>query len=255
MKGTVLITGASGGIGWELALLFAAADYHVIAVARTEEKLQQLQQQLGDRLDYIVSDLVQPGAVDALLQTIEQRGYTIDYLVNNAGFGQYGYFLDTDAREEREMITLNIAVLTELTKKLLPSMVKRKKGGILQVASLAAFQPGPLMAVYYATKSYVLSFSSALANELKGTGVTVTALCPGPTETGFAARANIGESKVFQSGLMDVKTVAKIGFQGFLNGKKVVIPGMKNRLLAALSKFVPRNLVTNIVRKMQETRG
>jgi short-subunit dehydrogenase len=254
MKGTVLITGASGGIGWELAKLFVAADYRVIAVARTEEKLQQLQQQLGDRLDYIVSDLVQHGAVDALIHTVEKRGYTIDYLVNNAGFGQYGLFLETDACEEQDMITLNIAVLTELTKKLLPGMVQRKKGGVLQVASLAAFQPGPLMAVYYASKAYVLSFSSALANELKGTGVTVTALCPGPTGTGFAARANVGESKVFQSGLMDVKTVAKIGFQGFLKSKTIVVPGVKNRLLASLGKVVPRNLVTAIVRKMQETR-
>jgi short-subunit dehydrogenase len=255
MKGTVLITGASGGIGWELALLFAAADYRVIAVARREEKLQQLQQQLGERLDYIVSDLVQPGAVGALLHTVEQRGYTIDYLVNNAGFGQYGLFLETDARTEQEMITLNIAVLTELTKKLLPQMLKKKQGGVLNIASTASFQPGPLMAVYYATKAYVLSFTEALANEMSHTGVTVTALCPGPTATDFAARANVKESKIFQKGLMDVKEVAKQGFKGFLKGKTVVIPGWKNRFLALSTRFIPRRTVTKFVRQLQETRG
>ncbi|WP_156877728.1 SDR family NAD(P)-dependent oxidoreductase [Shimazuella kribbensis] len=259
MNGTVLITGASSGIGWELALLFAEADYHVLAVARNEIKLKELQQTVqqkyGVELDYIPKDLVQPQAVDELIAELGQRSLSIDFLVNNAGFGLYGPFIKTDAKDEMDMITLNVGVLTHLTKSLIPHMMEQKRGGVLNVASTASFQPGPLMAVYYATKAYVLSFSEALANELIGTGVTVTALCPGPTATGFEKRANLGTSKLFQSGVMDVKSVAKHGFHGFLKGKAVVIPGWKNRILASSTRFVPRNIVTKIVRKLQETRG
>lgn len=259
MKGTVLITGASSGIGWEFAVLFAEADYHVVGVARNEVKLKELQNTLkekyGAKLDYIVKDLVQPNAVDDLMNELEKKSITIDYLVNNAGFGLYGLFAVTDGQTEMEMITLNISVLTELTKKVLPQMLANKRGGVLNIASTASFQPGPLMSVYYATKAYVLSFSEALANEMSGMGVTVTVLCPGPTATDFVARANVKESKIFQKGLMDVKVVAKQGFNGFLNGKTVVIPGWKNRILTFLTRFVPRGIVTKLVRKLQETRG
>ncbi|MXQ54485.1 SDR family NAD(P)-dependent oxidoreductase [Shimazuella alba] len=258
MKGTVLITGASSGIGWEFALLFAEADYHVVAVARNEIKLKELQltvkDQYGTELDYIAKDLVQPQSVDELIEEMKEKNYSIDYLVNNAGFGQFGSFLDTDGKEEMDMIILNVSVLTHLSKQLLPNMVKKKHGGILNVASTASFQPGPLMAVYYATKAYVLSFTEALANEMNGTGVTVTAFCPGPTSTGFEKRANLGTSKLFQKGVMDVQTATKIGFRGFLQGKEIVIPGFKNRLLSRIVSFMPRKLVTKIVRKMQETR-
>jgi uncharacterized protein len=259
MKGTVLITGASSGIGWELALLFAEADFHVIAVARNEVKLKELQSIVREKhrtdLDCIVKDLVQPDAVDELILELNQRSLTIDYLVNNAGFGLYGAFVKTDPKVEMDMITLNITVLTYLTKQLLPQMIANRKGGVLNVASTASFQPGPLMSVYYATKAYVLSISEALANETGSTGVTVTALCPGPTATGFEERANLKTSKLFQKEVMDVKTVARQGFYGFLKGKTVVIPGWKNRLLAFSTRFVPRVLVTKIVRKLQETRG
>jgi short-subunit dehydrogenase len=259
LNGTVLITGASSGIGWELALLFAEADYHVLAIARNEIKLKELQQTVaqkyGKKLDYIRKDLVFPQAVDELITELRERSLSIDFLVNNAGFGLYGSFVKTDAKDEMDMITLNVAVLTHLTKSLLPYMIEQKRGGVLNVASTASFQPGPLMAVYYATKAYVLSFSEALANELTGTGVKVTALCPGPTATGFEKRANLGSSKLFQSGVMDVKAVATQGFNGFLKGRAVVIPGWKNRILASSNRFVPRSLVTKIVRKLQETRG
>ncbi|MCH5585826.1 SDR family oxidoreductase [Shimazuella sp. AN120528] len=259
MKETVLITGASSGIGWELALLFAEADYDVLAVARNEIKLKELQhtvkEKYGTELDYIAKDLVQLGAVDELIKELDARALEVDYLVNNAGFGLYGAFAKTDGQVEMDMITLNISVLTDLTKRLLPRMIANKKGGVLNVASTASFQPGPLMAVYYATKAYVLSFSEAIANELIGTGVTVTALCPGPTATGFEERANLKTSKLFQTGVMDVKTVAKQGFKAFLQGRAVVIPGWKNRILAFSTRFVPRKLVTKIVRKLQETRG
>jgi short-subunit dehydrogenase len=258
MKGTVLITGASGGIGWELALLFVKDGFQVVAVARNEEKLKALQHMVKEKyqadLDYVATDLIAPNAVENLLGQLTEKNVKIDYLVNNAGFGQYGFYLETDAREEQEMITLNISVLTHLTKALLPGMVARKQGGVLNVASTAAFQPGPLMAVYYATKAYVLSYSEALANEMIGTGVTVTALCPGPTATGFETRANLGSSKLFQKGVMDVQTVARIGYDGFLNKKTMVIPGMKNSLLSKFVRFVPRKLVTKVVRSMQETR-
>lgn len=259
MKGTVLITGASSGIGWELALLFAAADFHVVAVARNETKLRELQLTVKEKYDtdfvYLVQDLIQENAVPTLVQTLDEMSITIDYLINNAGFGLYGEFAHIDIQVELDMIQLNVSVLTHLTKLLLPKMIANKRGGVMNVASTAAFQPGPLMAVYYATKAYVLSFSEALANELSGTGVNVTAFCPGPTATEFEERANLKKSKLFQKGVMDVQTVAKHGFQAFLQGKTVVIPGWKNRILACATRFVPRGLTTKIVRKIQETRG
>lgn len=259
MKGTVLITGASSGIGWEFALLFAEADYHVIGVARNEVKLKELQhiikEKYGAKFDYIAKDLIQPNAVNDLMNELKEKAITIDCLVNNAGFGLYGLFAATDEQTEMDMITLNISVLTELTKKVLPQMMANKRGGVLNIASTASFQPGPLMSVYYATKAYVLSFSEALANEMSDMGVTVTALCPGPTATDFVARANVKESKIFQKGLMDVKVVAKQGFNGFLKGETVVIPGWKNRLLAFSTRLIPRGIVTKLVRTLQETRG
>ncbi len=254
----MLITGASSGIGWELADLFAKADYRVIAVARNETKLTELQQQLNEKYGkkpvVIVKDLVQPNAVRELVEELQAKTIHIDVLINNAGFGLYGSYLETDGEEELDMITLNITALTQLTKLLLPRMVERRQGGILNVASTAAFQPGPLMAVYYATKAYVLSFSEAIANELTGTGVTVTALCPGPTATGFKERANLGASKLFEQGVMDVQTVAKQGFEGFMQGKTLVIPGVRNKVLASSVGFVPRGIVTKVVRRLQETR-
>ncbi|MEW4305780.1 SDR family NAD(P)-dependent oxidoreductase [Rossellomorea marisflavi] len=251
---TALITGASSGIGLELAKLFAKDGYDLVLVARSEGKLNQLkgelEEQYGIRGTVIAMDLGKPEEAYRLKE--ELKGVEIDVLLNNAGFGLYGAFDETDLEDELSMIDINIKALTALTKLFLPEMKERGRGRIMNVASSAAFQPGPLMAVYYATKSYVLSLTEALENELKGSGVTVTALCPGPTETGFKSRANLGESKLFKSGVMDVQTVARIGYDGLMRGKTIVILGFKNKLLANSIRFIPRKWVTATVRNVQE---
>lgn len=253
---TALITGASSGIGLELAKLFAKDGYDLVLVARSEGKLNQLKGELeaqyGIRGTVIAMDLGKPEEAYRLKEELKGKHIEIDVLVNNAGFGLYGAFDETDLEDELSMIDINIKALTALTKLFLPGMKERGRGKIMNVASSAAFQPGPLMAVYYATKSYVLSLTEALENELKGSGVTVTALCPGPTETGFKSRANLGESKLFKSGVMDVQTVARIGYDGLMRGKTIVIPGFKNKLLANSIRFIPRKWVTATVRNVQE---
>ncbi|NGQ93601.1 SDR family oxidoreductase [Brevibacillus sp. SYP-B805] len=255
MKGTALITGASGGIGKELAELFAQDGYHLVLVARSGEILQQLAAELSAQYkiqaEVIVKDLEDPSTAFEIYEEVREKGIHIDFLINNAGFGVYGEFVNTALQAELNMIDLNIKTLTALTKLFLPGMIRSRRGGILNVASTAAFQPGPLMAVYYATKAYVLSFTEALANELKGTGITVTALCPGPTNTGFSDRANLEQSKLFQMGSMNAREVAEIGYNGFMQGKTIVIPGMKNRLLSFSVRFLPRKTVTQIVRRIQ----
>ncbi len=255
MAQTALITGASNGIGKELACLFAKDGVDLVLVARSEDKLRQLaaelNRQYGVQVTVIAKNLERMDAVREVYEEVNARGLKVTYLVNNAGFGMYGPFLETATEQELGMIDLNVKALTYLTKLFEPQMVQRRQGGILNVASTAAFQPGPLMAVYYATKAYVLSFTEALENELRGTGVTVTAFCPGPTHTGFAEQANLGRSKLFQAGVMDAKTVAAMGYAGFRRGRRIVIPGWKNRLLAGAVGFLPRKLVTDIVRRIQ----
>jgi short-subunit dehydrogenase len=257
---TVLITGASSGIGYEFAKRFAKEQYNIVAVARSENKLQALKEELeaqyGIQVWIYKKDLSNQDEVSALYKEIKKENITIDILINNAGFGLFGEFTETNLDEELNMIDLNIKTLTHLTKLVVVDMVKRNKGKILNVASTAAFQPGPLMAVYYATKAYVLSFTEALENELKGTNVTVSALCPGPTATGFAGRANLGQSKLFKSvGVMNVHQVVEVGYDGLLKGKTIIIPGLKNRLLTIGIRFLPRKMVTSIVRKVQEREG
>src|SRR5206468_12638550 len=177
----------------------------------------------------------------------------IEVLVNNAGFGLGGEFAETEVTRELEMIQVNIAALTHLTKLFLPAMIRRRSGRILNVASTAAFQPGPLMAVYYATKAYVLSFSEAIADELRDSGVTVTALCPGPTDTGFAVAARLESSRLFNMAKpMSSAAVARVGYEAMKRGKRVVIPGMRNKLLAQSIRVTPRRMVTTFVRKLQE---
>ncbi len=252
---TALITGASSGIGLELAKRFARDGYNVVLVARNEQRLQTLKQELEAQFHaqctVHVKDLSKYSEAEALFQELQQQQITVDFLVNNAGYGLFGEFTETDLQDELSMIDINIKALTTLTKLFLPGMKERENGKILNVASTAAFQPGPLMAVYYATKAYVLSFSEALENEMKGMGVTVTALCPGPTKTGFESRANLGQSKLFKSGVMEVERVANIGYEGLMKGKSIVIPGFKNRLLANSIRFIPRKWVTAAVRNVQ----
>jgi short-subunit dehydrogenase len=254
---TALITGASGGIGLDLARLFAGDGSDVVLVARNEAKLREIAAEIenanGVSAHVIVADLALPEAAQRVVDVLRTRGITIDALVNNAGLGLGGPFAETDWNRESEMIQVNIVALTQLTKLLLPPMVARRSGRILNVASTASFQPGPLMAVYYATKAYVLSFSEAIADELRGTGVTVTALCPGPTETGFAAAAQMGDARLFNlTKPARSDDVARIGYKAMQRGKRVVIPGVRNWIMAESVRVSPRRLVTAVVRKMQE---
>jgi len=254
---TALITGASSGIGYEFTRLFAKNGYNLVLVARSEKQLmqvaQELQEQFGVSVKVIVKDLSNASAPEEVFTELEQEGVTIDVLINNAGFATYGMFAEIDLATELQEMQLNMVTLTHLTKLFLPDMLKRRQGNILNVASTAAFQPGPLMAVYYATKAYVLSFSEALANELRGTGVSVTALCPGPTESGIQKRAKMEDSALVSGKkMMDAARVAHSGYRALMAGKTVVIPGLKNKLLAVAVRFSPRKVATQVARSMQE---
>lgn len=258
MSKTVLITGASGGIGLELARLYALEGARLVLVARSEGKLAEIKTELESkyREEVIVKakDLSDAKQAESLYEELTASGIEVDVLVNNAGFGLRGKFVETELDEELEMIDLNVRTLTQLTKMFVRGMVRRGNGQILNVASTAAFQPGPLMAVYYATKAYVLSFTEALANELAGTGVTASTLCPGPTRTGFGDRADMGGTKLFEGRMMSAEDVAKAALEGMKRGKTVIIPGAMNRTLAGASKIMPRKLVLSITRSMQETK-
>jgi len=255
---TALITGASSGIGLELARVFAENGHDLVIVARSEGKLQALAGELqarGVRVHVIASDLSADGAAGIVARRVGDLGVAVDVLVNNAGYGVYGPFLETSLDAELAMIHLNIIALTELTKRLLPAMVARKRGRILNVASTAAFLPGPLMAVYYATKAYVLSFSEAIANELAGTGVTVTILAPGPTASGFQAAASLEESKLVAGKTLPTsREVARAAYDGVMAGKSLVIPGVVNKLTAQIHRFFPRRVIASVVRNVQERR-
>ena len=259
LKMTALVTGASGGIGEELARLFAADGHNLVLVARSRDKLSALAEELSDKHNVnarvLPADLARAEAPREIFEELQSDAVTVDALVNNAGIGSYGLFAETDAKTELDLLQINVVALTHLTKLFLPQMIARRRGYVLNVASTAAFQPGPLMAVYYASKAYVLSFSEALANETSGTGVRVSALCPGPTETGFVAAAGMVESKLFDANVMDARSVAVEGYRGMLSGKTVVIPGLRNRLLASGYRFAPRGLITKVVRGIQERRG
>jgi len=256
---TALVTGASGGIGEELARLFAADGHSLVLVARSRDKLSALAEELSDRHNVnarvLPADLARAEAPREIFEELQSDAVTVDALVNNAGIGSYGLFAETDAKTELDLLQINVVALTHLTKLFLPQMIARRRGYVLNVASTAAFQPGPLMAVYYASKAYVLSFSEALANETSGTGVRVSVLCPGPTETGFVAAAGMGESKLFDANVMSARAVAVEGYRGMLSGKTIVIPGFRNRLLASGYRFAPRGLITKIVRGIQERQG
>ena len=254
-----LVTGASGGIGEELARLFAADGHDLVLVARSEDKLNALADELsgkhGVAARVLASDLSRPEAPREIFDRLNADSVRVDALVNNAGFGSYGLFAETELEKELDLLQVNVVALTHLTKLFLPGMIARGRGYVMQVASTAAFQPGPLMAVYYASKAYVLSLSEALANECEGTGVRVSALCPGPTETGFVAAAGMQESKLFERGAMTAREVAEEGYRGLLAGKTLVIPGLRNNLLARSIGFFPRGLVTKVVRGIQERRS
>ena len=257
MKRTALITGASSGIGRELAKLFARDHYDLVLVARNSSRLAQaadeLQRQFGIVAKSFPVDLTSGSTPRFLFDQLAREGVTMDVLVNNAGYGKLGAFEEVSAEESLGQIQLNITALTHLTKLFLGPMLEKKSGKILNVASTAGFQPGPLMAVYYATKAYVISFSEALANELQGTGVSVTCLCPGVTDTEFQKRAGTEQTKLFrQMRPMDAKTVARDGYRGLMKGKPLVISGFRNWLLAESLRVSPRRAVTAISRRLIE---
>ena len=255
MKQTALITGASSGIGLDLTRLFAADGWDLVLVARSEGRMQQTAKELhGVTVTVIPADLVRPEAPREIFEAVQAKGISIDALVNNAGFGVAGEFgRETDLQEELEMIQVNITALTHLTKLFLPPMLARKRGYVMNVASTAAFQPGPLMAVYYASKAYVLSFSEAIAEELSGSGVTVTALCPGPTATGFAEAAEMTDRRLFAlKKPMSSMEVAKTGYAAMKRGRRVVVPGLANKVLAQSVRLSPRRMTTRITKALQE---
>jgi len=252
---TALITGASGGIGYELAKLFARDHHNLVLVARSSAKLAhfagELERQFGISAKPIALDLVAAPAPQFLFDQLGREGISIDILVNNAGYGVLGEFAGVPLEESLGQIQLNVTALTQLTRLFLGSMLERRSGRILNVASTAGFQPGPRMAVYYATKAYVISFSEALANELSGTGVTVTCLCPGATDTGFQGRAGTENTMLFRKiRPMNAKAVARDGYRGLMAGKTLVISGFRNWLIAESVRLGPRKLVTAISRKV-----
>ena len=261
MANTALITGASTGIGYALSRRFAADRHDLILVARQQQRLTQvadeLQKEFGITAKVIAADLSRPEAPQTISDAVRKESLRVEYLVNNAGIGLGGKFAETDLTVELSMMQLNMVTLVHLTKLFLPDMLSRRSGRIMHVASTAAFQPGPLMAVYYATKSFVLSFSEAIANELKGTGVTVTALCPGPTESEFQKRAHIENTRLIKGKLMGWMTseeVAKVGYQGFMSGKRLVIPGLINKIGVHSTRLSPRAVTAQVARMLQENR-
>lgn len=250
---TALVTGASAGIGLELARILAREGHDLVLVARRESALKELAGELKDRhgadCTVIAADLADPDACDRIVQALGDT--TIDVLVNNAGFGGVGPFVQRDHGADLGMVAVNVVALTDLTKRLLPGMVARGRGRVLNVASTAAFQPGPFMAVYYATKAYVLSLSQALAEETRGTGVTVTCLCPGVTDTEFHGVAGTDAQPLTSGALsMSATTVAEAGYRAMMRGKLVEIPGVHNKVGAQSIRLAPRSVVLRIVRRL-----
>jgi short-subunit dehydrogenase len=252
---TALITGASSGIGLEFARLFAADGTALVLVARGREKLEALAGDLGRRhgvsVRVLAEDLADPAAPDRILAELGRQGLLVDVLVNNAGFGARGTVAGLDLRRQLEMIQVNVTALTHLTRLLLPGMLERRRGGVLNVASTAAFQPGPNLAVYYATKAYVLSFSEALAEEVKGRQVTVCCLAPGPTVTNFAATAEMEATRLFRLGALGAPTVARAGYRAFRRGRVLVVPGWRNRLGVFGVRLLPRAVARRVAGYLQ----
>lgn len=252
MNDWALITGSSMGIGYELAKVFAANKFNLVLIARSEPRLKQVADELraqhGIETKILVKDLSLANAPQEIFDAL--RDTPISVLVNNAGFGWRGTFVECDLQHEAlDMMHVNMDSLVALTRLFAPPMLARKNGRIMNVASTAAFQPGPFANIYFATKAFVLSFSQALAEELEGTGVTVTALCPGTTRTEFFERAKMQDFRR-NSIMMDADVVAQAGYRGLMRGKRVVIPGVMNKFMATLARVVPTRMTTKIVRKL-----
>jgi len=251
---TALVTGATSGIGYELAKLFAHDGFDLVLVARNDRRLHEVADELrrgaSVGITVVAQNLSQLGAADAIYRQLTDAGVDVDVLVNNAGFSVSGPFWTTDPQSEWQMIQTNIVALTQLTYLLLPGMVARRSGRILNLGSTASFAPGPFSAVYNASKAYVLSFSEALAEELRGTGVTVTTLCPGPTKTEFAERAHLTATNLFRGRLSSAADVARAGYRALMRGQTTVVVGLANQLLVLTIRLSPRTLVAKVSRRM-----
>jgi short-subunit dehydrogenase len=255
-----LLTGASSGIGYEMAQVFAANGHNLILVARSEQKLNELKAQLEQefkliKAEVVALDLSNPDSAEQLHKITEERKWNVNILINNAGFGDHGEFVTSDMKKNQEMINLNILTLTKLCHLYLKNMLKLRNGKILNVASTASFQPGPLMTVYYATKAYVLHFSEGLHEELIGTGVTVTALCPGATASGFQAAANLSNVALLDTlKIPSSQEVAEYAYRAMKDNKVVAIHGKLNWIFAVSAGFMPRIFVRKLAKKLQEKR-
>ena len=251
---TALVTGASSGIGRALAHLFARDGYSVVLVGRQRESLEAVRKEIAlvshAPVFCLTADLASPDGAGLLHADILREQLTIDVLVNNAGVGMQGAFLTLSLDRQLQMMTLNMTSLVTLTRLLTPGMVARRRGGVLNVGSMAAFQPGPFMAVYYATKAFVVSFSEAIADEFTGTGVVVSCLAPGATATRFAAEAGATRSRLFSGDMMSAEEVARIGYDAWKGGKPLVIAGLRNRVSQMLVRIMPRAYVRGVVRRL-----
>jgi short-subunit dehydrogenase len=253
-RGTAVITGASRGIGREFAVILAENGYDLVLTARDREKLASLADELkdafGTRSEVIISDLSEEGAAGTISRAISEKGIVADILINNAGFGLYGNFSGNDGRKLSRMINCNITSPTLLTRALLPGMLERGRGMILNVASTASFRAGPLTAVYSASKAYLLSFSRALSSELRNTGVTVTALCPGPVDTGFDESAGMKRSGL--AGTRKVppaRKVALFGYRSMIRGKPIAVHGFANKLIVFASRILPSAILDDLSKR------
>jgi uncharacterized protein len=252
---TALITGASSGIGLELARLFAADDSNLVLVARREERLRaladELKSEFGVDVFVLAKDLSQKSAPREIFDELQRQGIQVDVVVNNAGFGARGRFAELGEEAQVDMIQVNTVALTHLTRLFLPGIIERGRGGILNVGSLAGFQPGPNLAVYYATKAYVLSFTEALSEEVTNPDIKITCLAPGPVRTEFGEKSELDDSLLFKLSLMDSGPVVRAGYEGFRKGEVIVLPGIKQKLIPFMLRFTPRFLVRKIVKSLQ----
>jgi uncharacterized protein len=255
---TALVTGASAGIGRELARLFAKNGHNVVLVARRRDRLNELAAELerahSVKATVIAADLGDRAAPSAIAAEVRSHGIEVDFLVNNAGFGTCGSFVHSDLDRELEMVEVNVRALMQLTRLFLPDMVARRRGRILNTASVAGFVPGPYMATYYATKAFVLSFTEALSAELGDTDITVTASCPGPTETEFGAVAGNGKTKLFENNVAPAEPVARHAYQAMMAGKVIAVPGLMNKLITWSARLLPRATLRSMVAGLNRAR-
>jgi short-subunit dehydrogenase len=253
-KETVLITGASSGLGMELAKLFAADGSDLVLVARREERLIELADELksehGIEAHVLPKDLSKKSAPKEIFSHLNKENIEIDVVVNNAGFGNKGQIADLGTDLQLDMIQVNLVALTHLTRLFITGIIERGYGGILNVGSLAGFQPGPNLAVYYATKAYVLSFTEALAEEISNPNIKISCLAPGPVKTEFGEKSDLEDSLLFKMSLMEMEPVVKAGYEGFRKGQTIIIPGLKQQIVPFLNRFTPRLLVRKIAKKL-----